>query len=44
MPIDKAVPLARRERLSVYHAAYLRLSRELESELATLDEKLQRKS
>jgi predicted nucleic acid-binding protein len=44
VPIESVVPLARRERLTVYDAAYLWLSRELESELVTLDEKLRRRS
>lgn len=43
IPIEKVVPLARRERLTVYDAAYLWLSRELKSELVTLDDKLRRK-
>jgi len=44
VPIERVVRLARRERLTVYDAAYLWLSRELESELVTLDEKLRHRS
>ncbi len=44
VPIEKVVPLARRERLTVYDASYLWLSRELKSELVTLDDKLRRKA
>ena len=44
VPIGEIVLLARSERLSVYDAAYLWLSRELESELVTLDEKLRKVS
>jgi predicted nucleic acid-binding protein len=44
VPVEEIVPLARRERLTVYDAAYLWLSRELKSELVTLDEKLRRRS
>lgn len=43
VPVEEIVPLARRERLTVYDAAYLWLSRELESELVTLDTKLRRR-
>jgi predicted nucleic acid-binding protein len=44
VPVEVIVPLARRERLTVYDAAYLWLSRELGAELVTLDEKLRRRS
>jgi predicted nucleic acid-binding protein len=44
VPIGRTVPLARRERLTVYDASYLWLSRELKSELVTLDDKLRRKA
>jgi predicted nucleic acid-binding protein len=44
VPVEEIVPLARRERLTVYDAAYLWLSRELDSELVTLDQKLGRRS
>jgi predicted nucleic acid-binding protein len=44
VPIEKIVTLARSERLTVYDAAYLWLSRELDSELVTLDERLRKRS
>jgi predicted nucleic acid-binding protein len=42
VPVDETVPLARREKLTVYDAAYLWLARELAVELVTLDARLAR--
>ena len=42
VPVDETVPLARREKLTVYDASYLWLARELAVELVTLDAQLAR--